>query len=237
MNPTLFGAYKSRPTLFDGLELPASVNKDDLLDLLIQEYGASPVLIYMPDMLEMAIGSWSSRKSWEWERLASLLAMEYDPLSNYDRHEMWDESDTYGRSDTRTDNLTDSTTYGRSDTRTDNLTEAMQHGHQVDQSRAAYDSGDYSPTDREVNSGTDTTTNTGTQTSRAAGTDATGHTGTQTHQAGGSDANHREGRAWGNIGVTTSQQMFQAELELLTTTDLYQIIAGEFADRFILPIW
>ena len=59
MNPTLYGAYKSRPTLFDGLALPAAVNKDELLDLIIQEYGANPVLIYMPEMLEMAISSWS----------------------------------------------------------------------------------------------------------------------------------------------------------------------------------
>ena len=53
----------------------------------------------------------------------------------------------------------------------------------------------------------------------------------------GADTNHREGRAHGNIGVTTSQQMLTQELEVAPKTDIYDWIAEDFKNEFCLMIY
>lgn len=46
----------------------------------------------------------------------------------------------------------------------------------------------------------------------------------------------RTGRAYGNIGVTTSQQMLQAELDV-SAWNMYEHIADIFASEFIIPVY
>ena len=51
-----------------------------------------------------------------------------------------------------------------------------------------------------------------------------------------SNANKRSGRAYGNIGVTTSQQMLEQELEI-ATWNLYEHISDIFLQEFTIPIY
>lgn len=46
----------------------------------------------------------------------------------------------------------------------------------------------------------------------------------------------KKGRAWGNIGVTTSQQMIQSELEL-AEFNIYERMTDIFLSEFIIPIY
>lgn len=48
--------------------------------------------------------------------------------------------------------------------------------------------------------------------------------------------NVRKGRAYGNIGVTTSQQMLEAELDV-AKWNLYDHIADVFCENFVIPIY
>ena len=66
----------------------------------------------------------------KWEKLYNTFNLEYNPIQNYDMVETMRNDETihaYGRTDTRTDNLshvtdrTDETTHNTTDTRTDNL--------------------------------------------------------------------------------------------------------------------
>ena len=65
------------------------------------------------------------------------------------------------------------------------------------------------------------------------------NSGSQTASASenGTATNHREGRAHGNIGVTTSQQMLQAELDVAPRLDIYDWIAEEFKHEFCLLVY
>lgn len=65
------------------------------------------------------------------------------------------------------------------------------------------------------------------------------NSGTQSASASetGANTNHREGRAHGNIGVTTSQQMLQAELDVAPRLDIYDWIAEEFKHEFCLLVY
>ena len=44
-------------------------------------------------------------------------------------------------------------------------------------------------------------------------------------------------RAYGNIGVTTSQQMLQAELDIAHNTNIYQIITTDFIRKFCIQVY
>lgn len=46
----------------------------------------------------------------------------------------------------------------------------------------------------------------------------------------------RKGRAYGNIGVTTSQQMLQSELDI-AAWNLYEHIADLFCAEFVIPVY
>ena len=73
-------------------------------------------------------------------------------------------------------------------------------------------------------SGTETTTHSGTITDGKAGTEQTSHTGTITHQY--------EENKHGNLGVTTSQQMLESEIELRLKYKLRPLIVKSFLDEY-----
>ena len=65
-----------------------------------------------------------------------------------------------------------------------------------------------------------------TDSAKAETTDSTNGSGTNTHA----------GRVHGNVGVTTSQEMIRAELDL-RKTDIYEIITREFIEKFCILVY
>ena len=125
-----------------------------------------------------------------WERLWGVYVAEYNPINNYDMTESEGEARHIG--------------YGRTDTRTDNLTETDTPGVSVTESESIYgfnsESASPSNTKQTTQTGHNTIANTGTQANVASGADDITVNRTLTRS--------------GNIGVTTSQQMIQSEIEL-----------------------
>lgn len=178
----------------------------------------------------------------KWQRLWSVTQSEYNPIENYNMVENGNGTNEteHGETITRTDN----TTKNINSTRTDNLTHAKTGTetetpnitetntpnltHTVESDIYGFNSTDGQPANSgtERNTGTDTVTRTGTQQKTYNVNDAdTGtqgtvseerDTGTQTHAHTGTDTetNEHELTRHGNIGVTTSQQMLQSEIEL-----------------------
>ena len=172
------------------------------------------------------------------------------------------ESGTNGN--TRTDNLSQSDDHTRTDnlTMTNNLSDT--NDVTLTHSEKAYNDSNYVGTTQDVTdqdeSHTGTVTNTGTQ--RTAGT--TSNTGTQrtagttsntgTQRNAGSDTgnfstntsgtengtddytNIHKARLFGNIGVTTSQQMLQSELDI-ARWNMYEHIADLFAQEFCIMVY
>lgn len=86
------------------------------------------------------------------------------------------------------------------------------------------------------NTGTDTMDNTGTDTLNKTGTEGTSHTGT-IKDAGAEDTfNDHVAHVHGNIGVTTSQQMLEQELEI-SKWNIYEHITDLFLTEFVIPIY
>lgn len=98
---------------------------------------------------------------------------------------------------------------GSSDTTTGDTSELQ---------KSAYDQSTYSPYEKTINDG-------------SVGTTTSDSTSTEMEN----DATHR-GRVHGNIGVTTSQQMLEAELNL-GYWNVYEKITELFLKEFVIPIY
>lgn len=137
---------------------------------------------------------------------------------------------TKSGTETETPNITETTTPNITETNTPNLTHTVESDIYGFNSQNAQPANSGTERDTGTNTiqrtGTDTLTRTGTQqktynlSDTDTGTQGTiseeRDTGTQTHAHTGTDTetNEHELRRHGNIGVTTSQQMLQSEIEL-----------------------
>ena len=134
---------------------------------------------------------------------------------------------TLDTQDEETRDISDETTYDKTTTTENEV--------------SAFDSSSYQPADKSTmdedgtvtvdGTGTDTFTHTGTDTMNNTGTDTLDNTGTDTvdysgtiKDEGGETVNSSHGgRIHGNVGVTTSQQMLQSELDIARFNLINQI--------------
>ena len=91
----LYSFYRWDDTLFELLDVPEGVDKDKLIDNILLEAGERSVIYSDPEFLKAAIGIWSNTYQATFERWANALAIEYDPLENYDRREEWTDDSTH----------------------------------------------------------------------------------------------------------------------------------------------
>lgn len=87
MTLSLLGLYQYNDQLFDGLRLPSGVNKDAFIDNLLAETAEFEVIYPDAEFMANMISVWSTKELPVWEKLEETLHYEYDPISNYDRHE------------------------------------------------------------------------------------------------------------------------------------------------------
>ena len=116
---------------------------------------------------------------------------------------------TYGRTDTQTNNTTDTTTFGKVNTQQHNTTDTTTFGKVNTQQHNTTDTTTYGKTD-------------------------TFQHGEKIEHEGTSE---RSVLAYGNIGVTTSQQMLTQELDIAKIINVIPIIVESFKDRFCLMVY
>lgn len=158
-----------------------------------------------------------------------------------------DSTDTHTGSDVTTEQKTafDANTYA--DTRKTTL----QHGETISNDTNSTTTGNESATIETDDDETVTTTHntTVTDTQNTTVTDTHNTTVTDTHQRGTSETTThglkvsndetftRNVHMYGNIGVTTSQQMAESEIELSPKLNMFNIIVNEFKERFCLQVY
>ena len=205
----------------DVFKLPSSFDEGSgnarprysLANLILSE-GAELEARY-PDAATMntVVKAWSTARLPSWTKMETALNASYNPIHNYDRSESWTEKREGEDSKAGTnDRTTGSTTTGTSSA-------------SLTQNVAGYNSSTATvPKSSDSSSGQDSSTMTGSQ-----------------DDDWSEDGSHQEtvtksGTISGNIGVTTNQQMIEAELEL-RRLDLMNIIKKEFLDYFCLGVY
>lgn len=255
---TLNGMYQYDPTLFDGMILPEDYDRDALLSEIMKRCGQLYPYHQVPPILKADIRLWFSRNYLNFDRIMEALTAEYNPIENYDRHEL----------STKTPNLTDKSTLSGKDstqasgddvtkhTGTDSTTREYDNYKETvtysgDDTRetqvSAFDSSTYQPSEKVIDSRAnredeketagsytddlahghiETVTNGRKDETTYGKVDTVTHTGTEGYSS----------HIHGNIGVTTSQQMINSELEL-RRFDIYTDIAARFEREFIVQVY
>ena len=189
MKLTLNGLFQFDNSLFDNLELPSELTKDTCIQVILEKCGEFPLLYPDFDYMKYSIGVFSKKWEWTLNKWAKAINIEYDPLYNFDRHELYtDTSKTKAESNTNASSLNEVSAFNDIDSAAPNMKPT---------SRATSEAGG-------VNEGEGTTTH--------------------------------EGRLYGNIGVTTSQQMLQSELNL-GYWNIYNEIANLFSTEYCIRIY
>lgn len=219
---SVLGLYQWDNTLFSLLTLPEGLDRDTLVDFILAECSDLEILYPNPEVLKGLIGVWSATEQYTWGKLYATLQLEYNPIDNYDRTETRTlASQAAGNS---TDGGTDTVT--SADTGSDSTTGSSTNLNQV----KAFDTAANTFTDREK----DTVNNSGSTTYGKTNTNTTryGHTNNNAYSK-----NDTENiRAYGNIGVTTTQQMIEQERDI-AKFNIYQVILDEFKQRFCLLVY
>lgn len=81
---SVLGLYNWDNSLFDDFNVPEGVDKNTaVMDIL---YKCADLEIYIPDwdVLKTAIGIWSTKNAWKWEKLYETMNFVYNPIWNKD---------------------------------------------------------------------------------------------------------------------------------------------------------
>lgn len=209
---TIIGLYNYMESinddLFKYLDIPSGIDADSLKDNIMIRGGEFEVLYSNPYFMQDSIRVWSNKWYRTFEKWVDALNVKYAPLDNYDRYE--DFTDTHsGSGSIDTTTTLDNTVTDDSESTVENKV-------------SAYDSGTYQPKDQTHTEYDNTTT-----------LDSDGTVSTTTTD--GKTIEHHA-HLHGNIGVTTSQQMLQAELDV-QRFNLIEQITDIFLREYIIPIY
>lgn len=198
----------------------AGFSKDELIEHFLLTYGELTPVYQSPAYLRRHVTSVAKSLKWAIDRLWELTQQKYNALENYDRMEEWTDD---GNGTFKKGNVSTSGTYQKGAiSTTDSETSETTH------SVAAFNS-----TSAELANKDDATRNASGSTTY--GEDST--SGTETHDIDtSSSTTTHSGRVHGNIGVMTSQQMFQQELEVIRTNFL-DAVCTMYADRLVIGVW
>lgn len=216
--------YQYDNTIFDELVLPEGVDKENVVANILMETAEQEVLYPNMVVFKMAIRHWSRKNLPIWEKLKATTEFEYNPIHNYDRTETWEDVTNSTRS-TNGDETTGRNSSGETSS------DAKDGGSDInEQEVSAYDSSSYQP--REKN-----TTQYG-HTNQVKGNSSLDENGSRAYNEdeGRNETVTRQGHAEGNIGVTTTQEMIEAERNVVKF-NIIDYIVNDFRHRFCLLIY
>ncbi len=208
-------------TIFNNMVVPRGINLSDVVDNIIFKYGDAPLMVPDPAVMKYYIKNWSRKRIAQWQRFLDAVNLEYDPIENYDRREERSSQLQHGHTIKTDDDLK----HGENIKTDDDLT----HGLTVENQISADNATTYQADSKGVNSGQDQR-----DISEA-------HSGTDERDISeahsGTDTTTETSRIHGNIGVTTSQQMLQSELDLIPALSLIDYITEDFHTEFCLYVY
>lgn len=217
---SFLGVYEYDNTIFDYLTVPESVVKNTVVNLLLFRSAELELLYSDPALLKMMLQEFSTAKQYSWYTLSKTIGLDYDPISNYDRKEDWTDTESTTGKDVRTG----VSSQNGDVTETSKTTEMGA----VTNTVAAYNTNNLSTASGSNTNGNSDITNNSTSENSVNVNDTTERTDTKNIT--------RTGRAYGNIGVTTTQQMIQQERDIAKFS-IYDKIVEDIMDEFCLLIY
>lgn len=229
---TILGMYKFKDGLFNKLKLPDGIKKEDVINQILLDGSNFEILYSDFKFMQDAIGLWSNTWYRTFEKWQKALSLEYNPIENYDRMEDWTDlsNSKSNRNSTENRNLSNSMRSGRDLQSVTRNTGSDNTLHNV----SPYDTGAYVADSQDIANLNNQSATTDTDTTTTNGTDS-GTINNIGNDSSNTDSTHK-GRTHGNIGVTTSQQMLEAELKI-ARFNLIKQISDVFIKEFCIMVY
>lgn len=249
---SILGLWNNDHSIFDLLQLPEGFTADDretVTDSILTECAELEILYPAPSVMKNCIGIWSRKELPTWQRIYNASLLEYNPIENYRRDETetiadarkeehsGTDTNTASGSDTNRASGSDSTTGNSSSTTTDGGTDVTKND------VTGYDSNAMVPSNQQtiehgmtqgvIENASNSTTYGRTDTVTHGRIDSYQH-GEKIEHSGGTT---RTNLAFGNIGVTTSQQMLTQEIDIAKIINVIPMIVDSFKNRFCLLVY
>ena len=241
------------PSPFSGANVPDPLNLETVVNAIMIRCGLLTPVYPEPEVFREMTRHWFDTKQWTFEHLIKVIQSEYSPIENVfeERTETTDYNsknitsggytDTSSGKDTVSDSGTDSEQLSGTDARdirnsgTDSTTNTI----------SAFNSATYQPdnqsetthghdVDDDITYGKKTNTTYGKQSDTTYGKQIK-RVNDETASRTGKDT--LSVNRHGNVGVTTSQQLINEELELLRHFDIYSYIAKLFEEDMFIMIY
>lgn len=211
-------------SLFTGVTFPEGIDRDLAINTIMLRANEFELLYHEPTFFKFAIANWANKHRWTFEKWSNALTLEYDPISNYDRTE----TSTITHAGTSTDEGSSSSST-ESSQGSDISTTAESTGINAKASlNAVQQSNEFTNTDK--NTADTTTTSSEDSSGSSSSTSESSYNKTDNY------TDTTQHRAFGNIGVTTSQQMLESEFNI-ARFNVYEEIANLFIDEFCLLVY
>ena len=208
---TVEGLYNYDNTLFDEFNVPEGLVKQIAIDAILMRTRELEILYPDFTYMKKRITIWSNKYQNNWKKLYDTTVLEYNPIENYDRMEDWTDIDIEKGSNFRSNDINNT------------VENVITESGSITEQNTAFNDG---LKDHAKNITSNNTTNNGTEYTQENGQGSSQR-----------DLKHTKiGRAHGNIGVTTSQQMIQSERDLVVF-NLYDVIAESFVENFCLMVY
>ena len=220
-------------SVFENMILPDGIDRDTLIGSIILRCQEFELLYSDPDFMTAAVNVWSRKNYWTFDKWVKLLSKQYDPLYNKDYYEeITDEHEgEYSKegSGSTSGSSTETSDYSRIDNLKTETDVTLTH------SEAAYNSSSLEEKTEDVTDGE--VNNTGSQ--RNAGSTAASSSGTNSDSESGDDnyTNTHNYHGFGNIGITSAQELFMREANDVARFNMYEHIADLFCNEFCIMVY
>lgn len=222
---SFMGLYQADSTLFDLLTVPAGVDKSLLVDNFLLDSAELEAIYPEPEFMKNALGIYSARQLKVWESLAKTFELQYNPI--------WNVDGTVTEKETRDLQHADSGKTSRKDSSsgTESETGSGTNGGTLQTDHAGFNSSTYGADEKQTSSNSASSTINRTNSGSGNSTSSDERSGSDTGTI------ERETTRTGNIGVTTTQQMLNEELETRPKLNIYKYIIEDLKSRFCLLIY
>ena len=255
-NMSILGLWQWDHSIFDLMQYPSfqdgetvyqltNDEKEMLINNLMAECAELEILYPNPTVMKNMIGLWSAKELPTWNRFYRAALTEYNPIENYHRTERATETlahyDQHSGADTNQASGSDNNQASGSDGVSGGATDTNSGTDTTTEKVTGYDSGILVDHDQTSILHGHVLTNIHNDTTTYGRKDTTtfGRKDTLTH---GEKIDHagtikNDVEAFGNIGVTTSQQMLESELDLLPKLNVFNYIIDSFKNRFCILVY
>ena len=249
---SIMGLYNNDNTVLDLMSFPVGMTAEEqqiVKDNLLVECAELEFLYPAPTVAKNIIGIWSKKEMPYWQRVYNAAKLEYNPIENYRRNETEtvedDRTEQHSGSDVNTASGTDALTKTGHDSvdASSTVKEEASGDDRIDNNVTGFDSYTLVPqSEQETYYGkTIDTTTKAKQTNTYDTTDKQSYGKTDTFNHGEKiehdGTSERNVVAFGNIGVTTSQEMLTQEMEVAKIINVMNIIIESFKNRFCLMVY